>query len=87
MYLVSLFLVIDVYTEWCGPCAPMIANLKKIKLELGSENLHYAIVNILCFCVYNENDQVLVVYINQPSVICCCCNNIVDLKVIKKKNH
>ncbi|XP_022174183.1 uncharacterized protein LOC111036466 isoform X2 [Myzus persicae] len=35
--------VVDVYTEWCGPCIPMTAYLKKIKLELGSENLHYAI--------------------------------------------
>jgi len=43
----NFFLVIDVYTEWCGPCIPMIANLKKIKLELGNESLHYAIVNNL----------------------------------------
>ncbi|KAL5241449.1 hypothetical protein ACI65C_008859 [Semiaphis heraclei] len=35
--------VVDVYTEWCGPCIPMTAYLKKIKLELGNENLHYAI--------------------------------------------
>ncbi|XP_025414202.1 thioredoxin domain-containing protein 3-like isoform X2 [Sipha flava] len=35
--------VVDVYAEWCGPCIPMIANLKKIKLEIGNENLHYAV--------------------------------------------
>lgn len=49
------YLVVDVYTEWCGPCIPMIANLKKIKLELGNENLHYAIVNTFLFfsqCLY-----------------------------------
>jgi hypothetical protein len=47
MFINICFLVVDVYTEWCGPCIPMTAYLKKIKLELGSENLHYAIVNIL----------------------------------------
>jgi len=46
------FLVVDVYAEWCGPCIPMIANLKKIKLELGGEILHYAIVNIRCIYIY-----------------------------------
>ncbi|XP_050526779.1 uncharacterized protein LOC126897310 isoform X3 [Daktulosphaira vitifoliae] len=35
--------VVEIYTEWCGPCIPMIANLKKIKLELGGDNLHYGI--------------------------------------------
>lgn len=42
-----VILVIDVYAEWCGPCIAMTTYLKKIKMELGSENLHYAIVNIL----------------------------------------
>lgn len=46
-FLLYFHLVVDVYTEWCGPCIPMIANLKRIKLELGGDTLHYAIVNIL----------------------------------------
>ncbi|KAJ1522904.1 hypothetical protein ONE63_002044 [Megalurothrips usitatus] len=32
-------LLIDVYSEWCGPCVGMLANLKKIKVELGGDLL------------------------------------------------
>ncbi|XP_025192829.1 uncharacterized protein LOC112592883 [Melanaphis sacchari] len=35
--------IIDVYAEWCGPCVTMTNYLKKIKMELGNENLNYAI--------------------------------------------
>ncbi|KAK5647084.1 hypothetical protein RI129_005548 [Pyrocoelia pectoralis] len=33
-------LVVDVYSDWCGPCSAMLNNLKKIKLEIGGDNLH-----------------------------------------------
>lgn len=32
-------LLVDVYSEWCGPCVGMLANLKKIKVELGGDLL------------------------------------------------
>ncbi|XP_050307499.1 uncharacterized protein LOC126744182 [Anthonomus grandis grandis] len=36
-------IVIDVYSDWCGPCLGMQANLKKIKLEVGGDMLHLAV--------------------------------------------
>jgi hypothetical protein len=40
------FTVVDVYSEWYGPCLSMIANLKRFKLELGSDFLIYGTVSL-----------------------------------------
>ena len=56
LFLSFFFLVIDVYQEWCGPCTAMAGHLKEIKLQLGDDLLHCALVMIwsnsitfLCF--------------------------------------
>lgn len=35
-------MVVDVYSEWSGPCSAMTNFLKKIKLEVNDDLLHYA---------------------------------------------
>ena len=41
-YMIS---VVDVYQEWAGPCKAMVAQFKRIKLEVGDDLMHFAVVS------------------------------------------
>lgn len=34
--------VVDVYQTWCGPCKPVQALFKRLKVELGQSNVNFA---------------------------------------------
>lgn len=36
--------MVDVYSDWSGPCTGMVSVLKKIKMEIGGDALSYAMV-------------------------------------------
>lgn len=38
------FTVLDVYSDWSGPCAAMTSTLRSVKMEIGGDAVDYAIV-------------------------------------------
>ncbi|XP_012541620.3 uncharacterized protein LOC105839684 [Monomorium pharaonis] len=36
-------IVVDVYSDWSGPCSGMVSTLRKIKLEIGGDAVEFAI--------------------------------------------
>lgn len=36
-------IVVDVYSDWSGPCTAMVSTLRKIKMEIGGDLVDYAI--------------------------------------------
>lgn len=37
--------VLEIYSDWCGPCLAMVNILRKCKIEIGGDNLHLATVS------------------------------------------
>ncbi|KAM9601736.1 thioredoxin domain-containing protein 6 isoform 4-T4 [Trichechus inunguis] len=36
--------VVDVYQGWCGPCKPVVSLFQKMRVELGQDHLHFALI-------------------------------------------
>lgn len=41
---IFLLAVVDVFQAWCGPCKPVVNLFQKIRNEVGSNLLHFAVV-------------------------------------------
>ncbi|KAI1235772.1 Thioredoxin domain-containing protein 6, partial [Lamprotornis superbus] len=39
-------IVVDVFQAWCGPCKPVVNLFQKIRNEVGSNLLHFAVAEV-----------------------------------------
>ncbi|NXA97362.1 TXND6 protein, partial [Melanocharis versteri] len=37
---------VDVFQAWCGPCKPVVNLFRKIRNEVGSDLLHFAVAEV-----------------------------------------
>lgn len=67
------FPVIDCYQGWCGPCIAMQSTLKKLKIDLGDDLLHFAIVkkNLLAsfIDVLIKSDGVFLLFLSRQKLM------------------
>ena len=56
--------MVDVYSDWSGPCSAMTNFLKKIKLEVNDDLLHYAMAKSgeFSICKYHVENKVRHLY-------------------------
>ena len=52
IFTVHHFVVIDVYSGWCGPCKAIISLFRRLKNELGDDILRFATVSTICTCTH-----------------------------------
>uniref|UniRef100_A0A8C2M9M2 Nucleoside diphosphate kinase-like domain-containing protein n=1 Tax=Cricetulus griseus TaxID=10029 RepID=A0A8C2M9M2_CRIGR len=46
--------VVDVYQGWCGPCKPVVSLFQKMRIEVGLDLLHFALVEADCLDVLEK---------------------------------
>lgn len=76
-------IVLEVYTEWFGPCSPIQAALRKVKMEVSADDLQLGLVqcdNIEIFHRYlNRSEPFWLFVINEQVVFSMCGANATEL--------
>uniref|UniRef100_A0A8C3E9J3 Uncharacterized protein n=1 Tax=Corvus moneduloides TaxID=1196302 RepID=A0A8C3E9J3_CORMO len=79
-------IVVDVFQAWCGPCKPVVNLFQKIRNEVGSNLLHFAVAEVdsidalgkyrgQCEPVFlfYTNIQAVCCPVESPGSACCFC--------------